>query len=136
MATNARDYVLAADSNEAEAAQIALSTAQGTCITHTRTIQILTRAALESKQLNLIQVVESVGEYINHEDATIRSKAVRYLSASLAALPADFLSRQQLMVLAEFFSARMQDGSCLGALVHLQGLKRFNNEMAVITVKA
>lgn len=99
-------------------------------------LSLLTGTALETKRLNLIQVVESVGEYINHEDATVRSKAVRYLSASFAALPKDFLSRQQLMVLTEFFCARMQDGGCLGALVHLQSLKRFNSEMAVITVKA
>lgn len=91
---------------------------------------------LETKQLTLIGVVQSLGEYINDEDATIRGKAVSYLTAVIAALPSKFLSRQQVQVLCQFYCDRIEDGGAIAGLSKLQELERFNNEMAGMTARA
>ena len=82
---------------------------------------LLTKCAeLETKQFTLIEVVQSLGEYINDEDASIRSKAIGYLSAVLAALPDKFLSRQQLSVLCQFYCDRVEDGGAVEGLTKLR----------------
>ena len=91
---------------------------------------------LQSKKLTLVDVVQSLGEYINDGDIKIRSKAVNYLGQVIAALPSIFLSRQQIQVLCLFFCDRIEDGGAVGALHKLQTLKRFNKEMAIVTLRA
>lgn len=91
---------------------------------------------LENKDTTLIDVVQSLGEYINDEDAIIRGKAVSYLTAVLQALPPKLLSRQQVQVLANFYCDRIEDGGAISGLDTLQDLDRFNSEMAQITVRA
>ena len=86
--------------------------------------------------MTLIDVVQSLGEYINEEDATIRSKAVNYLSTVTAALPPTFLTRQQIQVLCQFLCDRIEDGGAVRGLSKLQGLSRFNKEMATMTFRA
>ena len=91
---------------------------------------------LENKETALIDVVQSLGEYINDEDAIIRGKAVSYLTAVLKALPQKFLSRQQVQVLTTFYCNRIEDGGAITGLDTLQSLDRFNKEMAIDTVRA
>ena len=91
---------------------------------------------LESKQVTLIEVVQSLGEYINDEDATIRSKAVSYLSQVVGSLQPAFLARQQVQVLCQFLCDRIEDGGAVSGLTKLQGLTRLNKEMAVMTLRA
>lgn len=93
-------------------------------------------AELEKKELTLIDVVQSLGEYINDEDATIRSKAVNFLSQVIGALQPTFLSRQQIQVLCQFLCDRIDDGGAVGGLTKLQELGRFNKEMAIMTLRA
>ena len=91
---------------------------------------------LELRQLSLIDVVESLGDFINEEDATIRSKAVTYLSQIIGALAPSYLSRQQVLVLCEFLCERIEDGGAVEGLRTLQSATRFNKEMAAMTFRA
>ncbi|KAL8766711.1 MAG: hypothetical protein Q9209_006580 [Squamulea sp. 1 TL-2023] len=95
-----------------------------------------TAESLVSKSKSLIDVVQSLGEYINAEDESIRSKAVTYLSHVIGALPNTTLSRQQVQVLCQFLCDRIEDGGAVGGLRKLQSLGRFNKEMAVMTFRA
>jgi len=91
---------------------------------------------LESKESTLIDVVQSLGEYINDEDATIRSRAIDYLSQVIGHLSTAFLSRQQIQVLCQFLCDRIEDGGAVGGLRKLAALERFNKEMASLTFRA
>ena len=93
-------------------------------------------AELESKQTTLIEVVQSLGEYINDEDATIRAKAVQYLSSVIDAVPSNLLTIQQVQVLCQFLCDRIEDGGAVGGLRKLSSLRRFNREMAKMTTRA
>lgn len=91
---------------------------------------------LESKQLTLIEVVQSLGEYINEEDDSIRARAIDYLSQVIGRLSPTFLSRQQIQVLCQFLCDRIEDGGAVGGLRKLQALGRFNKDMAAMTFRA
>ena len=80
--------------------------------------------------------MQSVGEYINDEDEKIRGRAVSYLTAIIEALRPKYLSRQQIQVLNQFFCNRIEDGGAIEGLSKLQGLERYNDEMAQAVVKA
>jgi len=118
--SDTRNYVLAVENSKQEAAEIAKSAAQ----------------KLESRQTSLIEVVQSLGEYINDEDEKIRARAVSYLVAIISFLPPKFLSRQQVQVLCQFLCDRIEDGGAVDGLSKLQSLDRFTNEMAQTVVRA
>ncbi|OAL74570.1 DNA repair/transcription protein [Trichophyton violaceum] len=109
-----QDFMLVAEKDRDEAMRIASVVA----------------SKLESKQTTLIDIVKSLGEYINDEDASIRGKAVSYLTAVIIALPDKFLSRQQIQVLTTFFCARIEDGGSITGLRTLHGMERFDKSMA------
>lgn len=85
---------------------------------------------VESKKTTLVEIVQSLGEYINDEDPLLRGKAVSYLTAVIKALPPKFLTRQQVQVLTTFFCDRIEDGGAVAGLETLQKLDRFTKEMA------
>ncbi|KIV77463.1 hypothetical protein PV11_09256 [Exophiala sideris] len=118
--SDARNYVLAIESNKQEAAQIAQSAAQ----------------KLESRQITLIELVQSLGEYINDEDGKIRDRALSYLVAVISSLAPKFLSRQQIQVLCQFLCDRIEDGGAIDGLSKLQSLDRFTTDMAQSVVRA
>jgi DNA repair/transcription protein MET18/MMS19 len=91
---------------------------------------------LESKQTNLVDVVQSLSEYINDEDLVTRSKPVQYLSDILKTLSPSFLSNQQVLVLCQFFCDRIEDGGAISGIQRLQSSGRFNKEMAATTFRA
>ena len=100
-------------------------------------LRTLTSAAeLESQQLTLIGLVQSLGEYIIDEDATIRSKAVTFLSQVIGALSPTFLSRQQIQVLCQFLCERIEDGGAVAGLTRLQELERCNKDMVILILRA
>ena len=84
----------------------------------------------------MIDIVQSIGEYINDEDATVRSKAVKYLSQVIGMLSPAFLTRQEVQVLCQFLCDRIEDGGAIGGLRKLLGLARFNRDMAAMTFRA
>lgn len=91
---------------------------------------------VENKQTTLIDVVQSLGEYINDEDAINRGKAVSYLAAVVKAFSPKFLSRQQVQVLTIFFCDRIEDGGAVTGLDTLQKLDRFTKEFAQDTARS
>ncbi|TPR09729.1 Acetyl-CoA hydrolase domain protein [Aspergillus niger] len=107
-------FLLVVDHDKQEAKQIAERIAQD----------------VETKKTTLIEVVQSLGEYINDEDSILRGKAVSYLTAVIRALPPKFLSRQQIQVLTTFFCERIEDGGAVPGLETLQKLDRFNKALA------
>ena len=136
--SNARDYVLVVDNDKPGAQSIVQNTTQGTLpasiAQHGQTL--ISFAELQSRRTTLIEVVQSLGEYINDEDEKTRSKAISYLSAVLAGLPENYLTRQQIQVLCQFFCDRIEDGGAIEGLLKLQRLERFNNDMAQTIVRA
>ncbi|KAL4803004.1 RNAPII transcription regulator C-terminal-domain-containing protein [Aspergillus unguis] len=107
-------FMLVVDHDKQEARQIAERIAQD----------------VESKKTTLVEIVQSLGEYINDEDPLLRGKAVSYLTAVIRALPPKFLTRQQVQVLTTFFCDRIEDGGAIAGLETLQNLDRFTKEMA------
>ncbi|KAI9781234.1 MAG: hypothetical protein M1835_004338 [Candelina submexicana] len=104
---------------------------------------IARRAAkrLETKDLKLLDLVQSLGEYLTEDDITIRANAIAFLAATLAALPPKFLSRQQTQVLCTFFCDRLADEggglkSAARGLLELQRSGRFDQVAAVQTATA
>lgn len=134
--SDARNYVLAVESNKQEAAQIAQSVAQSELINCIRLAKLLTGQELESRQVTLIELVQSLGEYINDEDEKIRARALAYLVAVISFLPPKFLSRQQIQVLVQFLCDRIEDGGAIDGLSRLQSLDRFTTELAQTVVRA
>ncbi len=97
-------YLLEVDSNKLEASSIAGNTAK----------------KLERKDVKLVDVIQSLGEYLSNEDGAIRTKstvikpllhvqiaklhvwiAMAYLSEVLTAVPPKVLSRQQSTLLRQ-----------------------------------
>lgn len=118
--SNVQQYLLTVNTDKEKALSIAQDTARG----------------LESKQLTLIEAVQSLGEYINDEDATIRARVIDYLSQVIGQLSPTFLSRQQIQVLCQFLCDRIEDGGAVGGLRKLQALEKFNKNMAAMTFRA
>ncbi|KAL4977710.1 RNAPII transcription regulator C-terminal-domain-containing protein [Aspergillus desertorum] len=85
---------------------------------------------VESNKTTLVEIVQSLGEYVNDEDPLLRGKAVSYLSAVIKALPPNFLTRQQVQVLTTFFCDRIEDSGAIAGLETLQKLERFTKGMA------
>jgi DNA repair/transcription protein MET18/MMS19 len=133
-----RDYLLAVDNDKARALSIAHATAQGTNPSQIAKhfVEIMSLAELQNRQTTLLDVVQSLSEYINDENEKVRSKAVSYLTAVLSGLPQNHLTRQQIQVLCQFFCDRIEDGGAIEGLSRLQGLGRFNNDMAQAVVRA
>ena len=102
----------------------------------TQCVRINRRVGLESKESTLVEVVQSLGEYINVEDSTIRSRAIDYLSQVIGLLPPTFLSRQQVQVLCEFLCDRIEDGGAVEGLRKLAALGRFYKHMVEMTFRA
>ena len=86
--------------------------------------------------MTLIEAVQSLSDYINDEDATIRARAIDYLSQIIGQLNATFLSRQQIKVLCQFLCDRIEDGGAIGGLRKLQALGRFNKDLVAMTFRA
>ncbi|KAL4902630.1 hypothetical protein BDW74DRAFT_180732 [Aspergillus multicolor] len=107
-------FMLVVDHDKQEARQIAERIAQD----------------VESKKTTLVEIVQSLGEYVNDEDPLLRGKAVSYLSAVIKALPPKFLTRQQVQVLTTFFCDRIEDAGAVAGLETLQKLDRFTKDMA------
>ncbi|RDW81670.1 MET18/MMS19 family protein [Aspergillus mulundensis] len=107
-------FMLVVDHDKQEARQIAERIAQD----------------VESKKTTLVEIVQSLGDYVNDEDPLLRGKAVSYLSAVIKALPPKFLTRQQVQVLTTFFCDRIEDAGAVAGLETLQKLDRFTKEMA------
>jgi DNA repair/transcription protein MET18/MMS19 len=86
--------------------------------------------------MNLVEVVQSLGEYINDDDPLLRGKAVSYLTAVIKALPPKFLTRQQVQVLTTFFCDRIEDAGAVAGVETLQKHDRFTKDVAEEVARA
>ena len=129
-------YLLVFDDDRTRAEGFAQQTARSTLPFTSCDTQKLSCAELESKQTTLIEVVQSLGEYINDEDHVTRAKAVQYLSSVIGAVPSNFLSIQQVQVLCQFLCDRIEDGGAVGGLHKLSNLRKFTRDMAQMTTRA
>ncbi|KAI5816584.1 RNAPII transcription regulator C-terminal-domain-containing protein, partial [Pyronema omphalodes] len=86
-------YMHHAERDPAEAKRIAQDTAK----------------RIESKELKLLEVVQSLGEYLTDDDTTVRAKAIGFLAGVLAELGPRSLTRQQVPVITQFLSDRFED---------------------------
>lgn len=133
--SNVQQYLLTVNADREKALSIAQDTARG-MITRCSAQPKLIFPGLELKQLTLIEAVQSLGEYINDDDATIRARVIDYLSQVIGQLNPAFLSRQQVQVLCQFFCDRIEDGGAVGGLRKLQALGKFNKDMVAMTFRA
>ncbi len=136
--SNIRDYLLLVDDDKEAAQSIAQESAQGRFSCHMSNVPALMPRSVElqDRRTTLINVVQSLGEYINDEDANIRSRAVSFLTAVISSLPPTYLSRQQIQVLCQFLCDRIEDGGAIEGLSELQSLDRFATDMAQAVVRA
>ncbi|KAL9051392.1 MAG: hypothetical protein Q9162_006046 [Coniocarpon cinnabarinum] len=110
-------YLLEADRNGVEAESLAKQTA----------------SRLEKKQISLVELIESLGEYLNNDDATIRIRTIAYLADVLRALPNGILSRTQREMLNDFTLSRISNGAegighSAKAVLALERLGRFDKD--------
>ncbi|KAF2225492.1 MMS19 nucleotide excision repair protein-like protein [Elsinoe ampelina] len=110
-------YLVEAGKNKDEARRIAEETA----------------AKLARKEIQLLTLIESIGEYINNEDTTLRTQSISFLADTLDSLPLRILSLQQRLLLTEFILSRIEDDSdgtppCAKALMALENMGKFDAE--------
>lgn len=90
---------------------------------------------LESKELKLLDLIGSLGEFINSEDGSIRAKTVAFVAEVLQFLPTKVLTGQQRSLLCDFVTTRIEDddqgiGSCARALLTLEELGKWDQSRA------
>ena len=113
-------YLLEAEKDKQEARKIAVQSA----------------LKLQSQRLKLIDLVTSLGEYINNkEDGQLRSRTAAYLADVLENTPTQVLSGQERKLLRDFVLARVESdsegiGSAARSLIALEGLGKWDEETA------
>lgn len=110
-------YLIQSGKNKDEAARLAQQTA----------------TKLETKQLKLLALIESIGEFINNDDAHLRSQSLAYLADVLSSIKIGTLGLQQRALLCDFVLSRIQDdtegiGSCARALMALEERGKWDQE--------
>ncbi|KAL8712431.1 MAG: hypothetical protein Q9220_003279 [cf. Caloplaca sp. 1 TL-2023] len=132
-------YLMKVDDDKRGAEQVAKETAHSTLLQRNATpyeTETYCALGLQAGQTSLIDIVQSLGDFINDEDPAIRSKAVTYLSHVIEALPDATLSRQHVQVLCQFLCDRIEDSGAMMGLTKLQSMGRFTKEMAITTLRA
>lgn len=94
-----------------------------------------TASRLSRRELKLISLVESIGEYVNNDDTNLRANSLAYLADVLESLPNRLLTGQQRSLLCDFILSRVQDdnegtGSCARALIALEEKGKWDQETA------
>ncbi|KAH7060525.1 MMS19 nucleotide excision repair protein-like protein [Macrophomina phaseolina] len=112
-------YLFEFSRNKDEAARIAAQTAE----------------RLESRKLKLLELIESLGEFLNSDDGPTRSKAMAYLADVLSATPPKVFTRQHRNLLCDFILSRIADdnegiGSSAKALMALEERGAWEKERA------
>ncbi|QDS68336.1 hypothetical protein FKW77_010702 [Venturia effusa] len=112
-------YLVNFDKNRKEATAIAAQSAQ----------------RLQSKELRLSTLIESLADYINHEEATTRAKTMSYVADVLQAVPPKVLTGQHRNLLCDFVLGRVSGdtegiGACAKALLALESLGQWDQNRA------
>ncbi|EPS40889.1 hypothetical protein H072_5246 [Dactylellina haptotyla CBS 200.50] len=119
-----QEYLIAIDRDPDEALSIAKATAK----------------RLENKELILLGLTKSLGEYLTNDDRTIRAKAIGFYASVLAALPTTLLSPAQVSVITQFLCDRLEDETGLKevsqGLLAVAGMTRFQPEDSVMVMRS
>ncbi|KAH7123710.1 MMS19 nucleotide excision repair protein-like protein [Dendryphion nanum] len=119
MSTDIQQYLLDVDKNKKEASLIAQRSA----------------TRLQNQELKLLALIEQLGEFLNSEDGSIRSKTMAYLAEVLSFIPQKVLPLQHRNLLCDFVLSRVEDseglGSCAKALAALEERGKWDNDRAV-----
>lgn len=88
---------------------------------------------LANGDLKLVALIESIGEYLNNDEAQYRVKTLAYLADVLEQVPPKVLSGQQRNLLCGFVLSRAQDdtdgtGLCARALMALEERGKWDQE--------
>ncbi|KAI9798854.1 MAG: hypothetical protein M1833_004357 [Piccolia ochrophora] len=138
--SDAQRFLLTVDNDKREASEIAVGTAKrehfaGGPASTAMLVGVDSVLGIEKNDAKLLEVVQSLGEYLIDDDATVRARSVAYLAAVLASLDPKFLSKQQLSVTVQFFCDRIQDATGLKeaaeGLAAVQKSFRFSSEHAI-----
>ncbi|KAI9315826.1 RNAPII transcription regulator C-terminal-domain-containing protein [Dichotomocladium elegans] len=90
-----------------------------------------------SVQANLLQLIQSMGEYLTNDDDHIRAKAIGLLSHTLHKCDHDSINDTAVSVLVDFYCERLTDKTCipnlLDGLVALTEANHFRGTNAVTT---
>ncbi|KAK8254760.1 MMS19 nucleotide excision repair protein-like protein [Phyllosticta capitalensis] len=95
---------------------------------------------LESKKLKLLELIESLGEYLNSDDGATRAKAMAYLADVLSVTSPRVFTRQHRGLLCDFILSRVADdrevlSGCARALVALEERGAWENERVATVLK-
>ncbi|OCK80969.1 ARM repeat-containing protein [Lepidopterella palustris CBS 459.81] len=95
---------------------------------------------LQNGELKLVALIENLGEYINNEESTLRTKAMAYLAEVLSFTPQKVLSRHQRNLLCDFILSRIADdgeglGSCAKGLLALEERGKWDYERATAVIE-
>ena len=71
-------YLLEAERNKTEAQSLARNSANREKSAPALKILLIVILGLESKELKLVELIESLGEYLNNDDVTIRTRSVAF----------------------------------------------------------
>ena len=136
IAKNARDYILLVDGKKRDAYDLAQDTASSLSSEQPVFDKVNELAGIGSQEVTLYEVVQSLGEHINHDDPAIRAKVTDYFSQVIDRLAPNCLPARHALVVCTFLCSRMEDGGAISGVAALQRQKAFNSEMAVMTFRA
>ena len=84
--------------------------------------------------MKLLEVVQSLGEYLTDDDTTVRAGAIGYFAAVVGELGPKSLSRQHLPVITQFLCDRLEDETGLkevaSGLISLTAMHYFDSDQA------
>ncbi|KAJ1728308.1 hypothetical protein LPJ61_004100, partial [Coemansia biformis] len=97
-------------------------------------------ANIASGDASLLELVQALGAYLASEESGRRSRGMRMLSEVLDGLPASAIPAQATTKLAQFFSARLADATCvpytLTSIIALQRLASLTDKCVVDILRA
>lgn len=70
-------------------------------------------SSIEKKELKLLDLVKSLGDYLTADDDAIRAKSLHCLSLVLDFMSKSILSKHDIDVLYQFFNSKFDDVKCL-----------------------
>ncbi|RCH82785.1 hypothetical protein CU098_003519, partial [Rhizopus stolonifer] len=92
-----------------------------------------------SVQDKLLQLIQTMGEYLTNDDEFVRAKATGLLSSTLTDCKQEDINESAASVLVDFYCERLTDKTCvqnlLDGLVALTGYSNFTDKNAVFVSK-
>ncbi|KAI8092187.1 Dos2-interacting transcription regulator of RNA-Pol-II-domain-containing protein [Gilbertella persicaria] len=118
-------YMITADNSSAEAIEAVRNL-----------VTIVNQGSVQDK---LLQLIQTMGEYLTNDDEFVRAKATGLLSSTLTDCKQEDINESAASVLVDFYCERLTDKTCvqnlLDGLVALTGYSNFTDKNAVFVSK-